>query len=423
MANFKKFVLPNGLRVILVPQKQSLTTTVMVSVKAGSEYENKNNNGISHFLEHMCFKGTVKRPKAINISEELDGLGANYNAFTSQESTSYYAKVKNDNILKVLEIVTDMYLNPIFDSSEIEKERGVIIQELNMYEDLPQRKVHELFFNLVYGDQPAGWDIGGKKEIIQKLKREDFVTYREKYYLPNTTVVTISGGGVNEKTLNLVKKYFAHLKKGKKINKVKTIENQTKPQALAKFKKVDQTHLVLGLRAFNIFNPQKYALYLAANILGGSMSSRLFQKIREELGAAYYVHADTDLYLDHGLLTVSAGVAHEKVEVVIQKILEEFVNLAQNEVSQKELEKAKEHWIGNFFMALESSDAWASYYSGQEILGLPIQDPKEIAKLIQKVTSKDILQVMKQIVKNKRLNLALIGPFQKKNFADILRLK
>jgi len=424
LIDFKKIELNNGFKVILVPQKQRFTTTVMISVGIGSEYENKSNNGISHFLEHMCFKGTLKRPKAIDISEELDSLGASYNAFTSQELTSYYVKARNENVFQILDVIADMYLNPVFDEQEIEKERGVIIQELNMYEDHPQRKVHELFMELVYGDQPAGWSVGGKKEIIQKIRKEDLINYRSKHYLPNNTIITVSGGEAgNKKVLNLIEKYFGGLKKGKKARKIKTQENQSKPQALVKFKKVDQIHLVLGLRAFSIFDERKYPLYLATNILGGSMSSRLFQKIREELSAAYYVHADSDLYLDHGLLTVSAGVEHAKLELVIKEILKELQNLAKNLVSEKELRKAKEHWLGNFFMALENSDVLAAYYSEQEILGLKIKTPKEVEKIIQKIKAEDIRKVMKSIVKDDRLNLALIGPFKNKKFTDILSFK
>ncbi|MEK7629809.1 MAG: pitrilysin family protein, partial [Patescibacteria group bacterium] len=189
MQNFKRLVLKNGLRLILVPQKQALATTVSVSVEAGSKYETKEINGLSHFLEHMCFKGTTNRPKQIDIVSELDSLGAQYNAMTRMETTSYYAKAKKDSFDKILEIVADMYLNPIFPADEIEKEKGVIIGEINMYEDLPQRRVQEFFMELLYGDQPAGWSIAGRKEVIERLNREDFIKYRAKHYLPPSTVL------------------------------------------------------------------------------------------------------------------------------------------------------------------------------------------------------------------------------------------
>lgn len=422
MTKPQKFKLNNGLRIILVPQAESLTTTVMVSVAAGSEYETKEINGISHFLEHMCFKGTKKRPNPIDIPKELDGLGAQYNAFTSQECTSYYAKCKNENAKEVLDIIVDMYQNPIFDEKEIEKERGVIIQEINMYEDTPTRKIGELFYELVYGDQPAGWNIAGKKETVQKLNKGDFIKYREKYYIPNSTVITISGKMANQKMLELVKKYFAHLKPAPKNKKPKTIEKQTKPKEVVLYKNVDQSHLILGFRTFNVFDKRKYALYLAADILCGGMSSRLFQKIRNELGAAYYISTHTDLYLDHGLLLLSAGVDTEKIEIVIKKSLEEFGKMVNEKVNEDELKRAKEHSVGNLFMSLESSDALAFYYSEAEILNLPTKTPNELANLIKKVTPSDIQKTMKEIIRNKNLNLAIIGPFKNKKFIDILKV-
>lgn len=422
MTKPKKFKLKNGLRVVLVPESQNLTTTVMVSVEAGSEYETKNINGLSHFLEHMCFKGTHKRPTAMDIASELDGLGAQYNAFTSQESTSYYAKAKNENAGEILDVVADMYLDPTFEHQEIEKERGVIIQELNMYEDTPMRRVAEFFMNLVYGDQPAGWDIGGKKEIIRKLTRDDFIAYRGKHYLPQATVVTISGGSATKEMLKKAETYFKELPGGKKGTKPKTKESQKKPAELVSFKDVDQSHLVMGFRAFDVYDKRRYALQVAADILGGGMSSRLFQKVREELGAAYYVRSEADLYLDHGLFEMSAGVEHEKIDMVLKASLKEFGRLKEERIGVAELKRAKEHLIGNLFMSLEGSDEIGAFYAAQEILGLPLTTPQELAKRINAVTADEIRSVMRQIVKNDRLNLAVIGPFKKRSFLDILKV-
>ncbi len=421
MTKPQKFKLKNGLRVILVPEPQNLTTTVMVSVEAGSEYETKNINGLSHFLEHMCFKGTHKRPTAMDIASELDGLGAQYNAFTSQEFTSYYAKAKNENAGEILDVVADMYLDPTFEHGEIEKERGVIIQELNMYEDTPMRKVADLFMDVVYGDQPAGWDIGGSKDVIRKLTRDDFVKYRSKHYLPQSTVVTISGGRATKELLQKAEGYFKELPSGKKGTKPKTKESQKKPAELVSFKDVDQSHLVLGFRAFDVYDERKYALQVAADILGGGMSSRLFQKVREELGAAYYVRADADLYLDHGLFAMAAGVEHEKIDMVLKATLKEFDRLKEEKVGIQELKRAKEHLIGNLFMSLEGSDELGSFYAAQEIFGLKLSTPQEFAKKIDRVTIDQIQSVLRQIVKRNRLNLAVIGPFKKRSFLDILK--
>ncbi len=422
MQTLKRLKLKNGLRIILVPQPGGLATTAMVSVQVGSKYETKNINGISHFLEHMCFKGTTKRPRPIDISAELDGLGAQYNAFTAQEATSYYAKVKNENFDQILDIVADMYLNPTFDSREIEKEKGVIVQELNMYEDTPARRVGEFFMRLVYGDQPAGWDIGGRKEVIRKITRSDFVKYRSRHYVPQATIVTISGGFKEKNLVKKIGKYFSVLKPGSKSKKLKVKEIQLKPRERVHFKESDQTHLVLGFRAFGIHDERRLALQVAAEILGGGMSSRLFQKIRDELGAAYYVRAEADLYSDHGLFTMAAGVDHAKIEAVIKAGLKEFGRLREELVSEEDLKKAKEHFIGNLYLSLETSDELAYFYGGQEVMGLKLASPQEIARKVSKITASDVRNVMRAIVKNNRLSMALIGPFKKKSFLDIVKV-
>ena len=422
MKNIRRIKLKNGLRVILVPQLSSLAATVMVSVEAGSKYETKDISGISHFLEHMCFKGTAKRPRPIDIAAEMDGFGAQSNAFTSQESTSYYAKVKKENVNEILDVVVDMYLNPTFDLQEIEKEKGVIIQEFNMYEDTPSRKVQSLFMNLVYGNQPAGWDILGRKEVIRGITRNDFIKYRAKHYVPQATVVTIAGAFSEKDIVKRIEKYFSVLKPGPKSKKLKVKEVQAKPRELVQFKKSDQTHLVLGFRAFGVHDERRIALQVAAEILGGGMSSRFFQRIREELGAAYYVRADADLYSDHGLLTMAAGIEHTKIETVLKAGLEEFNRLRNELVSEKDLKKAKEHLIGNLYLSLETSDELAYFYGGQETLGLKLTSPQELARKVNKITANDIRKVMREVVRNDGLNLALIGPFKKRSFLDIVKV-
>ncbi len=411
---FKKTILPNGLRVITVPEEDSLTTTVLVLVEAGSKYETKEINGISHFLEHLCFKGTTKRPRAIEISTELDGIGAAYNAFTSQEYTGYFAKAQEKHFDKILDVVSDLYLNPVFDQAELNKERGVIIEEINMYEDLPMRRVQEYFMTLLYGDQPAGWDIGGRKEVINKVNREDVVNYRGQHYLAKSTVVVVSGKFDEEEAIKKINQAFSGIADTAKAAKLKTSESQAKPQMAIKFKETDQTHLVLGVRAFDIFDKRKYALQVASDILGGGMSSRLFQRIREELGAAYYVHAEADLYTDHGILSVASGVDKNKLEDVISAITHEFGKLKNETVEVQELQRAKDHLVGNLFLGLETSDQIAGFYGAQEILSRSIITPEELAQRVQAVTAEEIKSVGRDILKDERLNLAIIGPLKDK---------
>ncbi len=415
MKPFNRLVLNNGMRIITVPQPGSLAVTMLVLVEAGSKYESSDINGLSHFLEHMCFKGTKKRPTAMDITRELDGIGAEYNAFTSQEWTGYYAKVQSHELDTVIDVLSDMYLNPTFDEKEIEKEKGVIIEEINMYEDTPQRRVQELFMQLTYGDQPAGWDIGGRKEVIRAMTRDHFTKYRSKHYLADATTVVVAGSfnGSDEKTL--VKKLehaFKSVAVGKKEGKLKVVDRQKAPAVQVKFKETDQTHLVIGVRAFDVYDKRRVALGVLGDILGGGMSSRLFQKVREELGAAYYVKADADLFTDHGLFTVAAGVHHPKFNIVITAILEELHKMTTLLVTEKELEQAKDHMAGRMVLGLETSDSLAMYYGGQEVHREKMETPAEYLKQIKAIKREEVLAVAKDIFKNDRLNLALIGPMK-----------
>jgi len=330
------------------------------------------------------------------------------------EYTGYFAKARPDNFDIILDVVSDIYLNQIFETKEIDKERGVIIEEINMYEDLPMRKVHELFTNLLYADQPAGWDIAGRKEVIKKLNREDFLKYRQEHYLSQSTLVVVAGKFNEEEAIEKTKQAFSEIKISKKTPKVKTVEYQEKPEVLLKHKETDQTHLVLGVRAFNVFDERKYALEILADILGGGLSSRLFQRIREEMGAAYYVSADADLYTDHGYLAVSAGVSNNKINQVIEVILEEFKKIVARPIENKELQRVKEHLIGYLVVGLETSDQLAGFYGGQEIITRKIIAPKDAIKKIQAVKSEEISGVASEIFQNQKLNLAIIGPFKEK---------
>jgi len=419
----KKTIFKNGLRVILVPQPSSLTATVLVLVEAGSEYETRRINGISHFLEHLVFKGGRIRAPECTISAELDALGAEYNAFTGQEYTGYWAKAERHKLSRILELVSDLYLNPIFPAGEIEKERGVIIEEINMYEDTPMRRVQEDFSALLYGNQPAGWDIAGRKEVIRTLRRDDFVAYRAKHYVAPATVVIVAGAFHPAQTMRQIKGLFAHLPREPKTGKAKTRESQRGPQVLSKFKGSDQTHLVLGTRAFHILDPRRYALQVLTDVLGGGMSSRLFTRIRDQLGAAYYVRAGAELFLDHGYTTISAGVDHKKTEKVIEAMLDELRRLRRELVPPAELKKAKDHMVGNFMLGLETSDELASYYGGQEIITRSLIAPETLIRRIQAVQAKEIRAIARTLFVNSKLNLAVIGPYKKPQvFKKLLRL-
>src|SRR3990167_10094146 len=258
MAEFEKLTLPNGLRIILAPLVSFKSVTAIVLCGAGSRYETERTNGVSHFLEHMFFKGTKKRPNASNISHTLDNIGSDYNAFTGKETTGYHIKAASQHLPLIVDMLSDMLWNSKFDLSEIEKERGVIIEEINLYEDTPMRRVAEIYEQLLWGDQPFGWDIGGRKEVIRKIQRADFTKYIDDRYAPNNMVVSIAGDFDEEKTIETVKKFFGHTPKKAVGGFLPVSENQKKPASKITYKKTDQAHLVLGFRAFKIGHPEIY---------------------------------------------------------------------------------------------------------------------------------------------------------------------
>jgi predicted Zn-dependent peptidase len=417
-----KKVLKNGLRIITVPMKDNPTATVLVLVEAGSKYETKKVNGISHFLEHMCFKGTTKRPKAIDISKELDALGSQYNAFTAQEYTGYYAKSDAKHFYRIFDVVSDIYLNSTFPDAEMQKEKGVIIEEINMYEDMPNRHVQDLMMELLYKDQPAGWNIAGEKKNILNMKRNDFVKYKKMHYLPEATLIVVAGQVAEKDVLREAKRVFEKIPRGKKMRKLKTKEKQKKPEILINFKKTDQTHFVLAVRTYDLFSKKNPVLSVLGGILGGGMSSRLFQKLREEMGVGYYVRAYNDAFTDHGFLQISAGVDNKRINEVLFAVLEECKKLKNEKISKEELDKVKECLIGNMKLSLESSDDIANFYGGQEILKRELHNAEHKAKEIRATTANQIQNLAKDIFRNNKLNLALIGPFKEKaRFLKILK--
>jgi predicted Zn-dependent peptidase len=422
--NFTKTTLKNGLRIITVPMKDNSTVTVMSLVEAGSNYESKDKNGISHFLEHMCFKGTEKRPSSSVINIELDSLGSQSNAFTGNEYTGYWAKAHHSKTEKLLDIVSDIYLHSKFPAEELEKEKGVIIEEINMYEDLPQMKVGEIFEELLYGNQPAGRPIIGPKENIQKMTREDFVKYHKDHYTAKATTVVVAGKMNEKKVIEQIKKLFDKVSTGKKGKIEKVTEIQKVPQAKVFFKETDQTHLIIGFRTFDRYDKRNMTLALLSTVLGGGMSSRLFQKMREELGICYYVRSSKNSYTTHGNFVVSAGVSNTRVKEAVNGILEEVKKIKNELIPENELRKAKDYLTGIMFLGLESSDSLADFYGFQELLhDKKIQTPDDLVKKIEKITAKDIQKLAKEILKNEGMNLAMVGPFKSKGeFLPLLRL-
>lgn len=420
---FTKHKLKNGIRFIAAPMASTKTVTVLAVVGAGSKYENKKNNGISHFLEHMFFKGTEKRPTTQDIAEELDKVGGEFNAFTGQEYTGYYAKVDASHFDLALDVISDILINSKFDAKEIKKEKGVIIEEINMYQDTPRRYVGELFEKLLYGDQPAGWHIAGEKENILAFKRPDFLDYLKNHYIASNMTISVAGNfnknSINEK-INL---YFAKIASGKAKDKAKVKEKQDRPELLLHYKKTDQTHFCLGVRTYDMFHHSKFSQEILAIILGGNMSSRLFAEVRDKRGLAYYVYTDIGKYTDSGYLVSQAGVDNKRINEAIEVIINEYKKIEKDGISEKELAKAKDFIKGKMALNLESSDEVASFLASQEILEKKIELPEEILRQINKVTVNDVNNLAKDIFQSKKLNLALIGPFKdKERFKKLLVL-
>ncbi|TSD02716.1 MAG: M16 family peptidase [Parcubacteria group bacterium Athens0714_16] len=413
-----KKVLKNGMRIVVIPMKESPTVTTLVYVNTGSRYETKEINGISHFLEHMFFKGTKKR-KSSEISHELDALGSLSNAFTWYEFTGYYAKARNKNFSKITDVISDIYLNSEFPKEEIEKERGVIMAEIDMYKDSPASSVHFLLDELMYGNQPAGRSVLGSKENIKKIAREDFIKYKEKHYVAKKTVVVVAGNINPKDVFKEVEEKFKGIKTNVGGKKKKVIEKQTKPEVKLENKKTDQAHLVIGFRSNNDKSKKNNATRVLSSVLGNGMSSRLFEKLREEMGVAYYVRSSNSSYSDVGVFGISAGVDPKRINEVLNVVMKELAKLKNDLVLEKELNKAKEYLIGNMQMGVESSDSVAEWFGEFEISNLELKTPKQMADEIMKVTAKDVQKIAGEIFQNNKMNLAVIGPIKKNQ--DLLK--
>jgi len=420
---FKKTTLSNGLRIITVPQKSTQAVTVLVLVGTGSKYETKEINGISHFLEHMFFKGTKNMPDKLEIAETLDKVGGIYNAFTGEEYTGYYAKTAFSKFDLALKWVSDIYLNSLLPEKEVKRERGVIIEEINMLYDNPMSRIGLLWNRLLYGDQPAGWDIAGTKETVSSITRKDLFEYMKRQYTAPNTIVCVAGRIEEEDAIGKVKRYFAGMKSFDPKEKAKVVEDQKKPASLIDYRETDQTHLCLGVRGYNVLHPKKYAQDILTVLLGGMMSSRLFMEVREKLGLAYYIKTESECNPDTGFLVTQAGVENGNAQKAVSTILKEYRKISRKKVPAEELKKAKEYIKGKMALSLESSDELAAFYGIHELLEKRILTPKEVYAKIDKVTSRDVLAAAKDVFKPEGLNLALVGPHKnRKTFDELLKL-
>lgn len=422
--HFNKSILPNGLRLLTIPMPSFESATVLVMVGAGSRYETKKNNGISHFLEHMAFKGTQNRPSAMAISSLIDGIGGEFNAFTGKEATGYYIKAAKSHATTCMDVLSDMLKNSLLDAKEIEKEKGVIIEEINLYEDTPMRKIGDIYEQLLYGDTPLGWDIAGEKDIIRSITREDFVAYMDSLYSAKNMTVVVAGGIDEAETKEQVTKYFGDMKQFDTKSFDPIEEKQDKPAVLIREKKTEQIHIGLGVRTVDSDHKDKYPLSVLASILGGGMSSRLFSEVRERRGLAYYVRSHSDHYMDAGSLVSVAGIDPKRVDEAVTVMMDEYRKVATGSmnITKEEFTKAKEYLKGHLVLELEDSRAVASYYAHQELTEKSVENPDDVLKKIDDVTIEQVEAVGKQYFNNEGLNLALIGNYNdKEKLEEVLK--
>lgn len=416
--------LSNGLKIVLTPIEGTKSVTVLCLVGAGSRYETKNINGISHFLEHMFFKGAQRYKNAAEVASAIDGVGGDFNAFTAKEYAGYYVKLASHQKEIAFDVIGDMMTGATFLEEEIQKERGVIMEEYNMYQDTPMYQVGWDFEKLMFGDQPMGWDQIGTKESINTLTRQQFIDYKEALYTPDNIIISVSGHFEEKEVIDLIHKYFP-LPEGKRaFDYVAYQEIETEKKIILQHKKTEQGHIIIGFPGLPTRHEDEYAAKILSVILGGNMSSRMFMNVREAKGLCYYIRTSTDSYSDVGALSTSAGVDVTRVDLAIEAIMEEYKNIQEGEVDEKELKKAKEFMKGKIVLRLEDSEEYAHMMGKQVLMHDKIRSVDDILHSIDQVTAADVLRVAKALLIESKVKLAMIGPYEnEEHFAELLKYK
>jgi predicted Zn-dependent peptidase len=409
MAVFERFSLGNGLRVLTAPMPHAQSVSCFVMLAAGSRYETAETNGIAHFAEHMFFKGTERRPTARDIAGEIDAIGGEFNAFTGKEYTGYYVRCAAETRDTALDVLVDMIRNSRFDAEEIEREKGVIVEEMNMYFDTPRDFIGGVYETLLYGDQPLGWDIIGRKETVRGATRETFLDYTGTWYRPERMVVGV-GGQIGEGLDTRLEELLGDLAPAETPAPDPWVPAEN-GRVKVHPKQSDQAHLVLGVRSRPLVDPDRYVLQLLATVLGGGMSSRLFTEVRERRGLAYYVFGTNHAYTDAGSLYAQSGVDISRIDEAVTTIVEQFRLLASEPVPADELEKARNFAKGRFVLQLESPHGTIMYGLRREVLEGQAQEPQAVLEALDAVTANDIQRVAQSVVEDGPY-LAVIGPFE-----------
>lgn len=414
--------LKNGVRLLAFPLAGTETVSALILVKVGSRNEQKHLQGISHFLEHIFFKGTKKRPSPVTIAKEIDGIGGNFNAFTGKEYTGFFITGASDKLSLILDILSDILTHSLFDAKEIERERGVILEEMRMYFDTPSDYIQEVFERLLYGQTPLGRDIVGTLDTVSQITRKDFVDYVRAHYRGGNIVITLAGK-ITPEVIKKAQSFFKNFSTGKQEQFEKVRDLQKAPAVFIKEKATDQAHMGLGVRAFAMNDKRRETLDLLATLLGGQKSSRMFLEVREKLGLAYYIYTEPVYYADAGYISTFAGVNVENIDLAIKTILKEYDKLTQKKVGCEELQTAKDYVKGRLLIELESSFRMARLVGTKELLFGQHEPLKAYFERLDAITAQDIQNLAKDIFKKDHRNLAIIGPFkedQKKRFEKLL---
>jgi predicted Zn-dependent peptidase len=408
---YERATLPNGIRVLTAPMPHAQSVSCFVMLSAGSRFETRETNGIAHFAEHMFFKGTHKRPRSRDITSTIDSIGGEFNAFTGKEYTGFYVKCAADQRETAFDVLVDMIRNSKFEPEEIEREKGVIVEEMNMYFDTPRDFISGVYDRLLYGEQPLGWDIIGTKETVRSATRGIFMDYLSRWYKPERIVVGV--GGKIDGDLNAdLERLLGDLDPGSTPTPapVDLSENGT-ARVLLHTKQSDQAHVCLGVRSYPLVHPDRYIVQLVTTILGGGMSSRLFTEVRERRGLAYYVFGLNNAYTDAGSLYAQAGVDINRIDEAVETIVRELRRMAEEPVPADELEKARNSAKGRFVLQIESPHGMILFGLRREVLEGQAAEPEDVLAGLDAVTAEDVQRVAQDLIAGNGLNLAVIGPF------------
>ncbi len=409
---FYQTTLPNKAKVLIAPTNSTKAATLLVMFKVGSRYENKSKNGLAHFTEHMMFKGTKRRPTTLHIAKELDAIGADYNAFTSKEYTGYYIKAEASHLQLAADVLSDMLFNSQFNPAEIERERKVIIEEINMYEDMPMALIEDVFDSLAYHGNSLAWDVIGSKQTVSNVQRSDFVGFTNKFYQPSNMFISIAGAVEPGTVEAVMKKFFSKQNKPVKSNSFRPVKiRQRRPQIHLKAKETEQVHLALGFVGSIGYQSNLLLPLQIANIaLGGNMSSRLFIAIREREGLCYYIRSRVNTYQDVGNWTVYSGLDVSRLDLAVKLIVSELRRFRKQGITKKELENAKEYLKGKIVLRLEDSANLAQWFAEYAMFKRKVLTPTEVIKKIDKIDLSTVNRAIERVMKESRLNLAIIGP-------------